>query len=223
MLCLLSRSAGGDSWLESGQENTSLYKMSKVLAQADEMILLVTGPSSVSSGVATKKASVSVDQWTPRVLRLPAGSHRVRSDVSLNSQLLRYLLQHLSGIAPLLSEQHLPLCHETAEILEFLECLFWCVGSREAIVNVKRFLDHGCSFRILVLVVICHLVEHSCGQEWRRGNAKSQPLHPAIVESVGVWIFGQKSVHVPVSFVQSNFPEHFVNVSGDCNVMSPKL
>ena len=53
--------------------------------------------------------------------------------------------------------------------------------------------------------------------------AKSQPFHPAIVESVGVWISGQESVHVPVPFVQSNFPEHFVNVSGDCNVMSPKL
>ena len=128
------------------------------------MILLVTSPSSVSSGVATKKASVSVDQWIPRVLRLPAGV--AQSQVRCLSQLLWNLLQHLGGVAPPLSEHHLPLCHETAEILEFLECLFWCVGSREAIVNVKRFLDHGCSFRILVLVVICHLVEHSCGQEW---------------------------------------------------------
>ena len=145
------------------------------------------------------------------------------SQVRCLSQLLWNLLQHLGGVAPPLSEHHLPLCHETAEILEFLECLFWCVGSREAIVNVKRFLDHGCSFRILVLVVICHLVEHSCGQEWRRGNAKSQPLHLAIVESVGVWISGQESVHVLVPLVQSNFPEHFVNVSGDCNVMSPKF
>ena len=97
-----------------------------------------------------------------------------QSQVRCLSQLLRNLLQHLGGVAPPLSEHHLPLCHETAEILEFLECLFWCVGTREAIVNVKRFLDHGCSFRILVLVVICHLVEHSCGQEWRKGNAKSQ-------------------------------------------------
>ena len=141
----------------------------------------------------------------------------------MSLQLLRNLLQHLGGVAPPLSEHHLPLCHKTAEILEILECLFWCVGSRESIVNIKRILVHGCSFRILVLVVICHLVEHSCGQEWRRGNAKSKPLHPAVVELVGVWISGQESVHVPVSFVQSNFPEHFVNVSGDCNVMSPKL
>ena len=141
------------------------------------------------------------------------------SQVRCLSQLLWNLLQHLGGVAPPLLEHHLPLFHETAENLELLECLFWCVGSREAIVNVKRFLDHGCSFRILVLVVICHLVEHSCGQEWRRGNAKSQPLHPAIVKSVGVWISGQECVHVPVPFVQSNFPEHFVKVSGNCNVI----
>ena len=72
-----------------------------------------------------------------------------QSQIRCFSQLLRNLLQHLGGVAPPLLEHHLPLCHETAEILEFLECLFWCVGSREAIVNVKRFLDHGCSFRII--------------------------------------------------------------------------
>ena len=200
-LCLLSRAAGGDSWLESGQENTSL-KCQRSWHRLMKLSSWFFGQ--LRSG--HKEGICACGPVDPQGFET---SYRVaQSQVRCLSQLLRNLLQHLGGVAPPLSERHLHLCHETAEILEFLECLFWCVGSREAIVNVKRFLDHGCSFRILVLVVICHLVEHSCGQERRRGNAKSQPLHPAIVESVGLDLWPGICA-CPSPFCPEQFPGTF--------------